>query len=92
MLGFCPGCNGLPFRGRLDCGMCKGAGDVKITRCPKMEVEPGMWEFVRLADWAKDGSFPAAGGTMDQSASFMDACRYLWARESEIEAETRKAK
>jgi len=42
-------------------------------------------EFIELADFAKEGSFPVAGGTLDQAQSFLIACRYLFSEDSRAE-------
>lgn len=61
--------------------------ELRITRCPKDEITDSVAHLLELVDWAKDGHFPVAGGVLDQSQSFLYACRYLWAQEFKIEKE-----
>lgn len=48
--------------------------------------------FIELADFAKDGAFPVAGGTLDQSQSFLVACRYLFNEDAKAESQKYKEK
>lgn len=64
----CPHCDG---RG---CGKCHQKGDVWIIdRCPQREISKGTVEFFQLVEFARKGSFPLQGGTLNQMTSFLDA-------------------
>lgn len=41
-------------------------------------VDNETWNAVRLAEFAKRGSWPVPGGTLDQTESFMDAASAVW--------------
>jgi len=43
--------------------------------------------FIELADFAKKGSFPIVGGTLDQSQSFLAASRFFWSEEANAESQ-----
>jgi len=75
----CPSCD------EKGCEFCDNEGWLKITQCPQSEFEVNMMEFLELADFAKQGSFPIIGGTLDQSKSFLTACRFLWSEEAKAE-------
>jgi hypothetical protein len=47
-----------------------------LNRCPQMEITSATVRFIRIADMAKKGALPVAGGSLDQSESWMAA--YLW--------------
>lgn len=51
-----------------------------------------MFNFLELADFAKKGVMPSTGGALDQTKSFVNACRFLWAEESRAEQEAWKGK
>ena len=64
----------------LPCFSCNGAGCdkcedgiVAIYRCPNSLVTRGMLFVVDAVLWAERGHLPAAGGMLDQCASFMAA-------------------
>jgi len=75
----CPTCD------EAGCQECDGEGWVQITECPRSMVCRETMEFIELADFAKEGSFPVAGGTLDQAQSFLIACRYLFSEDSRAE-------
>lgn len=39
-----------------------------------------------MADFFEKGLPPLAGGTLDQTTSFLEACRIYWSERAEIEA------
>ena len=41
--------------------------------------------FIELADYAKNGLFPVSGGALEQSQSFLAACRFLWSEDNRAE-------
>lgn len=82
----CPTCDGI------GCDVCGVEGWVKITECPRKIVDRDTMNFIELADFAKDGAFPVAGGTLDQSQSFLVACRYLFNEDAKAESQKYKEK
>lgn len=61
---------------------------MRITRCPKMEISSDVISFLHFSDLARDHSLlPVSGGVLDQSDSFMQACRTFWALEKQFENE-----
>ena len=75
----CPTCD------EAGCEECENEGWIKITECPRNLVGRETMDFIELADFAKKGSFPVTGGTLEQSQSFLIACRILWAEDSQAE-------
>lgn len=60
---------------------------MKLTTCPLEGVGEDVWSALEAADWAKDPGFlPAAGGTLDQAAIFLAACRAVWREQARVEA------
>ena len=43
--------------------------------------------MIREADMCKRGLLPIAGGTLDQAAGFMTACRFIWAEQDRMKAD-----
>jgi hypothetical protein len=58
--------------------LCGGSGKTAVTSCPKKLVTSDIWELIDLAYFAKQGAWPVTGGILDQSASFLDACKVYW--------------
>ena len=75
----CPTCNGA------GCKECS-KGTIRIYGCPNKECS-SMYQIVQLADLFKKGVMPVAGGALDQSASFMEAVRFLESSEAQMRAE-----
>jgi hypothetical protein len=46
-----------------------------------------VWELTELADLFKKGLAPVSGGTLDQAAVFLEACRCWWAEVARCEKE-----
>jgi hypothetical protein len=44
-------------------------------------------EFTRLADLYEKGLPPVSGGSLDQSAYFVEACAFWWAETSRLKRE-----
>jgi hypothetical protein len=47
--------------------------------CPKASIGAETWEAIELAELYRKGLPPVAGGSMDQAAGFVTACRQIWA-------------
>lgn len=74
-----------------DCKRCDGARYVSLFRCPKAIRDPEFDELVRVALWTRDGGpLPAAGGTLDQSSSFMLARDIAIGEAMQLEADAVK--
>jgi len=58
--------------------MCQGRGWEKFVGCPCEAVTPDVWRAIEFADFAKKGHWPLAGGTLDQTAIFLEAARSIW--------------
>lgn len=74
----CPSCSGY------GCEHCKD-GQVEIG-CPRQETS-GMVSLCEAIDLFHEGLPPVAGGSLDQSASFVEAARALKRQEERIEIE-----
>jgi len=46
-----------------------------------------VWELLQYADLYQKGLPPIVGGALDQSASFVAACRYIWAEQAARKAD-----
>lgn len=73
----CPSCNGC------GCDDCK-QGMVKIEGCPQTYIRQVI-PVVKLKELFNQGLPPVAGGVLDQSAWFMEACKIL-DREEQLNA------
>lgn len=70
----CTACNGTDD----NCEACGGGGKQRLTTCPKTIPDAATWRVIQLSEFAERGAFPIAGGVLDQSQSFLDACRICW--------------
>jgi len=77
----CPSCN------ETGCDECNNEGWILIKECPQGMVGREVMNFIELADFAKNGAFPVTGGTLEQSQSFLLACRFLWNEDSQAESQ-----
>lgn len=75
----CPTCD------EHGCSECDEEGWIRITQCPKTIVDREIMSFIELADYAKNGLFPVSGGALEQSQSFLAACRFLWSEDNRAE-------
>jgi hypothetical protein len=75
----CPACNGT------GCDECTN-GNWILKGCPNRYCD-SIGQFVSMADLFNEGLPPVAGGSLDQSASFVDAVRILKYEENRIKAE-----
>jgi hypothetical protein len=60
------------------CKHCGGWGHQRITQCPRKLITPDIWRLLQLAEFAEKGAFPVSGGVLEQSDSFLSACRSVW--------------
>jgi len=72
----CPQCNGC------GCDECKN-GIVIVEGCPQ-DYCRSIAKVATLGDWIDKGLPPVAGGSLDQSAWFMEAVGLLRADEAEF--------
>ena len=77
----CPICYGLDD----NCKECKN-GFIKIDGCPN-EYCREMIEATEVIDYFHDGQSPVVGGTLDQSAQFLEAARRLKTEDANAKAE-----
>ena len=75
----CPECNGS------GCEQCKD-GVVNLHGCPNKFCR-SITSTIPLIDLFHKGMPPIAGGSLDQSASFVDACQFFSTQENIIKAE-----
>lgn len=60
------------------CRACNHTGEFEIDVCPwTFASEGGGIDALQLAEWAERGTFPAAGGVLDQAAAFMDMLAFI---------------
>lgn len=64
------------------CDQCDQRGWTPITCCPLTLVPGDVWELVTHASDAEAGYLPVAGGTLDQTQSFLDGWRRLRAEKA----------
>lgn len=67
----CVACNG---RG---CEACNDTGVWRVNHCPYDLIDDDTRATMEAVDLARDGLWPVAGGSQDQSAWFADAFRYI---------------
>lgn len=58
-----------------------------VTDCPRLHVTADVPDAVEAAGFARKGAWPCAGGTLDQTASFLRACAYAWDYEDAVRRE-----
>jgi len=49
-----------------------------VTGCPIKTIDARTWLVVRLADAAARGTWPVAGGMLDQAYAFVEAAQFVW--------------
>lgn len=72
----CPSCH------EAGCERCTGLGYFSLTTCPVQFVDDDCSELIRLAVLFEMGLPPVAGGVLDQSHWFVEACAFLWAEQA----------
>ena len=62
-----------------DGGGCDACGERGVfeVECPRQYIDAGMRLTLELSTFAEKGSWPVAGGVLDQSHSFVSACRFI---------------
>ena len=65
-----------------ECNGCGGRGTIELTACPQQELDVELVEVLRLAAMYKKGLPPVAGGALDQSRWFVEACEFLWTQQA----------
>ena len=76
----CPECGGK------GCDKCDD-GKWNLNECPRRFLDEPAIETLAFARFARDGSWPVAGGMLNQTEWFTDACRLVWSEQSIIESE-----
>lgn len=61
-----------------DCEMSSGGEPWTLNECPLKMIDSKTLLAIRLARFAKEGAWPIAGGTLDQSRWFFDAAELVW--------------
>lgn len=60
---------------------------LSLTGCPRDTIPRAAWEAVDAAEMYAKGLPPEHGGTLDQAADFVKACRVVWNEEARCKAE-----
>ena len=68
----CPACGGA------GCEACGQRGRYEVKKCPARALDARTWLAVRLAEAAARGTWPVAGGLLDQAYAFVEAARLIW--------------
>jgi len=77
----CPRCNGLD----RECERCRGTGEAILFRCPTSHNSAELSAAFFAYALVETGVWPASGGLLDQSASFVGFVREVNAERAEIE-------
>jgi len=56
-----------------------------VVGCPRKLVAGEVYELLDAADWAKLGSWPVAGGWLDQTCACLDGVRFVEAERASWE-------
>lgn len=59
------------------CPDCQGEGVIVLQRCPRREAAEAF-DVLTIAEDAKRGSWPAGGGTGDQTKRCTALVRFAW--------------
>jgi hypothetical protein len=70
------------------CESCGGHGGIDIDD-PAALLDEEVYDAIDAADLAKRGSWPVAGGWLDQSASLVRAVRRIWIEDRIFRAQLR---
>ena len=68
------------------CQTCLGRGWLKLTSCPKRQIAPETWDWVRMFLLADKGVLPVGGGALDQCETFLEAWQAFAGLEAKCEA------
>jgi len=80
----CPRCE------EAGCDDCDGAGTFSLTSCPKKMLDWELVQVIRYAELFGKGLPPVAGGSLDQSAWFINLHSFYEYESSLAEAEQYK--
>lgn len=80
----CPACAGE------GCPECGPNGEFEVPPCPKRFVTNDVWQALGYARLYAKGSPPVAGGALDQTRVFTDACAFVWFEQDRWQAEALK--
>ena len=58
------------------CESCRQWGYTLITCCPQKFIDRDVREFIQLAELCAKGLPPVLGGSLDQTAAFLDGYHY----------------
>ena len=85
----CPACEGHVNEAQKEAQKCEHcqSGLIRFTACPLDVVTPDVWEAIEMARLFAKGIPPIAGGSLDQTAVFLQAARFVWAEESQWKSE-----
>lgn len=83
----CPECEGSGKSGGKMCRACKGRRMIALPGCPGEVADAETFEALGLARHAAAGSWPVAGGTLDQAEAFLQLTRWVEAEEATLKAE-----
>lgn len=64
------------------CAACDDYGRIKITGCPRALVTDDVWQAFQAAALARKGSWPNAGGWLDQPRTLVDGVQMIWSDET----------
>ena len=84
----CPVCEGTNSE---KCEECKGAGRLEIIDCPRKQLAPEVWEMLRAAHWAREGTWPRSGGWLNQTLACVTAVEFILNYEAKLDAEAIKS-
>lgn len=73
---------------KADCKLCGGHGQIDVDD-PAALIDWQVLQALTAADFAKRGSWPVAGGWLDQSASLVEAVQQIWAEDRIFRAQLR---
>jgi len=82
----CPECN------ELGCEHCKGTGYFLITDCPKKSIDIEVYKANRLSLLMQKGLPPISGGSLEQSAWFMNFFAFWDSEHNRAENEVYKSR
>jgi hypothetical protein len=72
LLSRCMACSG----DGQPCEKCGGAGEIRISSCPKKLIETDAIDLIEAARFLEDGILPIQAGYLDQTAAFLDGVRF----------------
>jgi hypothetical protein len=88
----CGGAGSLGFnrQGEIPCTRCEGTrlDPEPMRECPFEFVDRATWEVLDMAAHAKMGRWPIAGGVLDQTQIFFDACKEIWTAQAQLSRAT----